>query len=224
MHGWTDIAGSKVSATSGFDPAMIVDYETHWRHLNPWSQRIVSSRAGVVLPSHDLYPEESLKKSAFYSDWVRPQEDIVAGGGVVIGRTPSGPFMFGGNVRGRDRERKHPMLMDVMRQMAPHLALAWRIGGTLLESQVRMALAVAAGPVSGAALILLRPDQTVVFADPRGEQILSAGEFCRIGRSGRFGFRDANAQDALMVALRNLGAGDLPVVLKVPAAGGAPPI
>lgn len=224
LHGWTNAEGSVVSATTGYDPAMITLYERHLRRLNPWTQKIIHSRAGIVLSSQELYPEEKLKKSLFYEEWIRPQENIVAGAGVVIGRTPSGPFMFGGNIRELDREIKHPQLLEMMGQIAPHLSLAWRIGRAMLEPQVRLAATDKNAGSPRAALILLRPDRTVAFSDSAGEELLGTEELCRVNHCGRLSLRHPVAENALASAMRDLAQGDAPVVLRVPAVNGWPSI
>lgn len=224
LHGWTDAEGAMLSATTGYDPAMIAQYERHLRRLNPWTQKIIQSPEGAVLSSEELYPEEKLKRSLFYEEWLRPQEDIVAGAGVVIGRTPSGPFMFGGNIRERDREIKHPYLLEMMGQLAPHLTLAWRVGRAMLGPQVQLIATETNAVGPRAALILLRLDRTVAFADDAGELLLGAEDLCKINYCGRFALRHLLAEDALAAAMRALANGDAPVVVRVPAVDGLPSI
>lgn len=224
IHGWTDAAGASLSATTGYDPAMLAEYERHLCRLNPWTQAISRAPVGLLLSSQQLQPEEKVRKSLFFEEWIRPQENIIAGAGVVIGRTPSGPFMFGGNVRQRDRETTHPKLIDVMGRLAPHLALAWRLARAISEPQIRLMAAEKVAVSSRAALILLRPDHTVVFADEAGEQILAAETLCRSDHLGRFSLRNPTAQSALEAAMHGLKQSTSQVALRSPRAKGCPPI
>lgn len=172
--------------------------------------------AGVVFPSQELCPERELKKTLVYEEWVRPQENISVGAGVVIDRTPSDPFMCGGNIRERDREAKHPRLIELMGRGAPHLTLAWQLGRAMSEPRIRLSAADEGAVSSRTALILLRTDRTIAFADETGEEWLSAGEQCRLDRFGRLAFRDALAERALATALRELARSCAPVTLRVP--------
>lgn len=224
IHGWTDAAGARFSATTGYDPAMVAEYQRRIARLNPWTQTIIRARVGVILASQQLHPEEKVRKSLFFEEWIRPQENIIVGGGVVIGRTPSGPFMFGGNIRERDREAKHPRLLELLGRLAPHLTLAWRLGQSMLEPQIRLAAADVGTESSRAALVLLRPNLTVAFADERGAKVLMAEELCRIDHRGRFSLRHSLAQRALIATVRALDKSDAPVAARVPAVDGQAPV
>ena len=214
IHGWTDVGGATFSATTGYDPAMIEKYQAGICRLNPWTQSIIHAPIGVPQPSQDLFPEDLLLKSLFFEEWVRPQENIVAGAGMVIGRTPSGPFMLGGNVRARDRESKQPKLLALMERLAPHLTLAWRLGQQMLEPELRLAACEidAASPRAG--MILLRPNRTVAFTDAIGERILAAQEILRLNRFGQVSLR--HSDPALGAVLRGLSYGAGPLVTRVP--------
>lgn len=222
IHGWTDAAGSNPATTTGYDPEMLAGYHRYLAQLNPWTQTIIRAPVGILLPSQELCSERMLKKTVFYEEWVRPQENISVGAGVVIGRTLSGPFMFGGNIRERDREIKHPKLIELMSNLAPHLTLAWQLGQAMFEPRIRLVTANEGAASSCAGLILLRTDRTIAFADEASEELLLAGESCRLDRLGRFAFRDALAERALATALRELAQSDAPVTLRVPRHEGCP--
>lgn len=224
IHGWTDTSGSSVATTTGYDPKMIASYHRYLAHLNPWSRTIKHAPVGVLLSSQELCPEQKLKKTLFYDEWVRPQENISVGAGVVIGRTPSGPFMFGANIRERDREIKHPRLIDLMGRLTPHLTLAWQLGQAMSEPRIRLAAADGGAVDSRAALILLRTNRTIAFLDEAGEEVLAAGRRCRLDRCGRLIFCDERAERALGTALRKLGQSDAPVTLGVPRSDGWPAV
>ncbi|MBB1492937.1 helix-turn-helix transcriptional regulator [Paracoccus sp. MC1854] len=216
IHGWTDTAGSNVGATTGYDPEMILRYHRGLGRLNPWTKTIIRAPVGVVLPSQELCTVGELKRTVFYEEWVRPQENISVGAGVVIGRTPSGPFMFGGNVRERDQENKQPKLIELMGRLTPHLTLAWRLAQTMFEPRLRFEAADEGAGSSGAALILLRHDRTVAFTDEAGERLLAAGGLCRVDRLGRFALRSELAERALARGLSELIRSDGPLALRVP--------
>ena len=73
----------------------------------------------------------------------------------------------------------------MMGRLAPHLTLARRLGRAMLEPQVRLASGQAGAGGSRAALILLRPDKTVAFADEAGELALAVQDICRVDFRGR---------------------------------------
>ncbi|WP_299822940.1 helix-turn-helix transcriptional regulator [uncultured Jannaschia sp.] len=223
IHGWTDTSGSTFATTTGYDPEMLAIYR-HLARSNPWSRTIINAPVGVVLPSQALCPEQKLKKTLFYDEWIRPQENISVGAGVVIGRTRSGPFMFGANIRERDRQEKHPRLIELMGRLAPHLTLAWQLGQAMFEPRIRLVAADAGAASSRAALILLRTDRTIAFADEAAENLLAAGRQCRLDRVGRLVFIDKRAERALSVALQELARSDRQVALKVPRSEGSPAV
>ena len=85
IHGWTDAAGSSFSTTTGYNPEMIAKYHRGLARLNPRTRTIIRAPVGVLLPSQELCPERKLKRTLFYEEWVRPQENISVGAGVMIG-------------------------------------------------------------------------------------------------------------------------------------------
>ncbi len=223
IHGWSEAGGGTCSVAAGYDPEMILAYRK-LSFLNPWAQSIVRAPVGVPLRSERLCPEEVLKKTLFYADWVRPQEDIVAGAGMVVGRTPAGAFMFGGNIPVRYREIGQPRLIVLMKRLAPHLSLAWQIGQSMLASKVQLA-AASASMTPAAAMILLRPDGTVAYADEAGERMLAEQALCGIHHGGCFSLRYPKAQEALSAALQNVQRGrGTPVAVTIPGFNGWPTI
>lgn len=217
LHGWTTTNGSSFTSTSGYDPDMLSRYHHELAKSNPWSGKITKSKLGLVVPSQELCPEGELKKTIFYNDWIRPQENISVGAGVVVWRSASGPFMFGGNVRESEQENKQPLLIELLKHLSPHVTMAWRLGEKLLESQVRIS-AVNDNMIDSRypALILLRTDKTIAFSDATGEALVSAGEECKVDHQGRFSFRHEIAERALAQALQCLVKSTSNVSLRVP--------
>lgn len=111
-----------------------------------------------------------------------------------------------------------------MSRLAPHLTLAWRLGQDMSEPRLRLAAADRHAVSSRAALILLRTDRTIAFADKAGEELLAVEEWCRLDRLGRFAFRDALRERALAMAMRELARSEAPVTLRTPGGESCPAV
>ena len=103
---WTDLPGALCAgfdgASSGFirvnptaqhlsfsafanrDPDYIKTYREHFVFKNVWNPIWERAPSGVALASEDIAPARLFRKTEFYNDWLRPQEDMEAGVGIRI--------------------------------------------------------------------------------------------------------------------------------------------
>jgi DNA-binding CsgD family transcriptional regulator len=159
-------------AGHGYDPDYISTYRAHYNKINAWAPGFMQKPVGVVVDSEDMYPSHALKRTEFYNDWLRPQEDIIHGGGAAIFRDETRMVALGGNIRERDCEALKAPWLRMVGYLIPHLRQAFDISRALTGARLE-------------SLVLSQSD----LRDLPGIAVLSA--------TGRLLFANAPAEDML---------------------------
>ncbi len=197
--------------TSQYDPDYLRTYDEYYGAKNGWAPGFAAAPVGQPVPTKKLWDWAHMQHSEFYNDWVRPQQDIVAGGGAVLFRESDRIMVFGGNIPRRDGERLEKRWLELAGLLIPHVQQAFEIGRMLDTARIQTFAAqqLQAGPE--AALLLLAADRRILWADAGAQALLAAGNPLRQDLGGRLGLADPAAEAALgraLTALRH-GSGDL---------------
>ncbi|KAF0676909.1 helix-turn-helix transcriptional regulator [Profundibacterium mesophilum] len=186
----------------GYDPYYADAFTTHYSHQNPWAKSFTTAEIGKPISAGEMYPEADLLRTEFYHDWVRPQEDIRGGGGIILDRTKRTNLLIGGNIRQRDRDRIEADWLALLARLAPLMRHAWTLGRTLATARLERDL-LAAQPAVDPTLILLDIERRPGFTNMRGARMLEAGDILRHAPDGRVSFRDDQAQRRLAALSRS---------------------
>lgn len=108
-----------------YSEEFVATYTQHYAAISPFVASLMTMPLGVALDVRDLFSYEELERTEFYNDWMRPQEDIFAGGGVALFRNASRLIHFGVHVRRKDEEHKLPQLFRLLDLLTPHLRNAF---------------------------------------------------------------------------------------------------
>jgi hypothetical protein len=87
MHADTAAGAPQRSVVSGYDPAFLRLWDAHYERINAWAAGFVSGPVGQPRYSAWMCDDATLTRTEFYADWVRPQDDLIGGGGIVLKRT-----------------------------------------------------------------------------------------------------------------------------------------
>ena len=201
----TDL-GARVS---GYDPDFMRSYHDYYFAKNIWADAMLASEVGVPTLGRSVCSHEELYKTEWYNDWVRPQEDILGGGGVVLFKENRRIFSIGGNIRSRDLERFEQSWMELMALLAPHLQQAFEmmrtITGRALEQQAHVG---APDPVTSGCFAVTG-DRHIVHADRNGEMLLEKGVFLRRDMMGRLVFAQWPHERSFQAKLAEVTASEL---------------
>jgi len=185
------------AAFSGYGKEHIDSWNAHFGFHNAWAPGFSEASVGQTISTEAMCATDVLHRTEFYNDWVRPQEDISSGGGVVLAKNETSFFALGGNIRARD----HDTLQALLQRLTPHLqnalAISRRIGGLQIENA---ALARAGVGADGAVLVLDGAGR-LIHANAAAQTRLARGTILRSDMRGRVGFADAAANRRLAEAL-----------------------
>jgi DNA-binding CsgD family transcriptional regulator len=148
-----------------------------------------------------MYPDDLFTRTEFYADWVRPQGDLIGGGGMVVARSALAVFKVGACIRARDRERVEARFLAILDALAAPLAHGWEVSRRLAEA----ALPGAGEP--GAVAVLVDTGGRLRHATPAAEIEIGAGELLRLTPGGLLRLADASADLHLSRAVAAVARG-----------------
>lgn len=192
-------------AYSHFAPEAVQSYLTHYAALNPWAKAYALAAPGVPFAAEALCSRAQLERTEFWADWVRPQEDIAAGAGMVLLRDADRVFAIGGNIRRRDEARLQPRWMRLLGLLGPLMQHALEMNRTLALGRVELAARSLAGAVAPPAVLLLDTHGHVRHANAAAQALLGHGAGLRLAPGDRLQLPQPH-QARLAQALRALDA------------------
>lgn len=185
----------------GYDQHFGDAYLHHFQHINPWWAGWARTPVGKTIRTSDACSDAEMRRSEFYNDWVRPQEDIIGGGGQVLLRDPTRSFYLAGNIPQRFRDRTETPFVETVARLAPLLRHALEVNRTILGLQIRILVAGSGGENQETALLLVDHKHRVLHANATGVAWMLAGKLLRYAPTGTLAFPDADAQAAFQASL-----------------------
>lgn len=195
-------AGSRRGAimlASGIPEAVQRDYSSHFAPLNPWMALVSSTPIGEGIVGEQILARDHFERTEYYNDFLKRHEQETSVGVTV--RHDDGCFFLLSVLSGdKDFDRNRRRARHLTR-IAPHLRrvsdfyqreAAGSFGG----------LADGVGEISGIATLVVNAAARVIYASPRGEDMLAAGDFLGVDVAGLVSFRDSMAQSVFDHALR----------------------
>src|SRR5688500_18641723 len=77
-----------------FNTEFMSDYEAHYGALDPWNTRVMQWPVGVAAATYALMPEDELRRTEFYQDYLR-QTGVFRGLGGLVERKNGRIAVFG---------------------------------------------------------------------------------------------------------------------------------
>lgn len=186
---------------AGYDEAYLASYAEHYCHINPWAHGWISGTAGVTTHVEEMCPRDTLIKTEFYADWVKPQEDVITGGGILVAKSEHRMFALGGNIRARDGEKLEADWLRLLEHIKPHLSQAFEISRALTgKSLAEEAMAQEAG------ILLLGRAGDILYASRMARQAIKDGHVLREDHQGRLRFAAAEDDMIFRAALSRLAS------------------
>lgn len=221
LFGFDIPAGISLGLTAaGYAPDFIRTYDDYYGTMNAWAVGFAKGEPGAVLSSEWMCPKEELFRTEFYNDWIRPQEDVAAGGGAILFKDESRMLAFGGNIRLKDQEKLEGPWLRTVELLIPHLQQAFEISRALAGQSLELDLLRRGDARDGTGVLLLADNGFVLYANEAGQAMLREGGVLRDDQAGRATFNDADAAGALEHCLNALRRGEMPVAASFSAGEG----
>lgn len=195
LIGYDNLTGTAPLAyASGYDPQILELYWAHYANKNPFAANFAKCPVGDVISAHQLCPPETLKKTGFYADLLRPMEDITGGGGSMLALDADRMFLLGGNMRAKDRDRYEGDWLRLCAKLTPvvrqSLEISRTISGLSFEKWAAEQLLLG----DETAVFVIDSDLRIHYACAQGHGLLEKGSLVGVGYSGRLEFRTQRVQ------------------------------
>lgn len=176
---------------AGWDPDGLQTYHDYFAELNPWARMNVAMQPGMVGVSDMALPRQELFRTEFYNDWLRHQEDIVAGPAMICYRSASNYVALVAACRARGVDDTLPEMVRTLEELSPHLTRA---------IEISTALVGAGGDLAGQlrdnryAIVLIHRSGKAGFINRSGEQLMREGDFLSIGHDRKLHSANSDLQ------------------------------
>lgn len=203
------------SVASGYDSAAGESWDRYYSRINVWAPGMLSMPVGIPWLGERICSFDTLRRTEFYNDWVRPHGDIAGGGAIVLDRSPGKLTILGGNFPRKYRERLDPAWQFDLALFGPAIRHALTVNGMMLGLRLERMLAREGIATDGMAVLLVDRQGRLVFADEAGARMGEAGDIVRFRPNARLGFSDETLA-AAVERLRHDETAVAPVVRRLP--------
>lgn len=188
----------------GYGQDYIASYLDYYGSFNPWAPAFETMALGKPASAERMRPAKIVERTEFYADWIRPQEDVIGGGGLVLFRETDRFVAFGGNCRRRDIETLEPEWIEFVAQLSPHLRQTFELSRAMIGQSFRTEVETGSTQQGNSAVYLLNPQGRVLFRGGRAAELSAAGNLLREDRNSVLHFNAAGPASRLSRALHDL--------------------
>jgi DNA-binding CsgD family transcriptional regulator len=188
---------------SGHDPEFIRSYIDYYAALNPYPAFADQFSKVEVRTLESSIPYSDLAHTEYFQDWIRPQEDLRTGTGMVLSNEPASLCVVGTLQPWRHAEVLDPLAMEVMTDLAPVFQQAWRLCGSTAARAFDTG-AVVSG-ISGEIVLALNANRRIAHLNGAGETALVEGRWLTADHAGRVHLTNAEADRRLGLLLARIG-------------------
>ncbi len=189
----------------GYDPDFIASYRAEFSSINPWTRAVIKGGVGIIQVSESIVDPDTLLRSRFYNEWLRPQEDIRTGAGVTLQKTRSRMIRLSCNIRERDRERL-PALVETLTSLTPHLQSALSMTCDLIPRKYDRQLSSVLEALPGPAWVLDEFGK-IFLANRLADKLHRSVDSFVNARAGMLFLNDTDADRALQRSLSGISRG-----------------
>ncbi len=205
LFGFDLLSGRDLGAiVGGWDPDALGPWFDHFSPLNPYPPAAAGLPVGAVVGTDQLVPAEDLARSEYYNDFLRPQDDLASGTGVLLADKPDAFFTIGSMHPARHRERLDREAMEVISDLAPDLMQAWTLAGIVADHRLLRGEVL---PDTGGTTMIVDTNLRPLYVSPAAERALDRGDLVQHRPDGCIALTGAAAQDWLDAACRLCAAG-----------------
>ncbi|WP_207102434.1 helix-turn-helix transcriptional regulator [Paracoccus shandongensis] len=202
-----------LSVAGSFDPAFAQSYLAYYHRINPFMPLSAALPQGGARVSPMDLPEEALRRTEFYNDWLRPQDDLSIAVAVKSRSHGNRSLVLSLNIRRRDGDRAALRAQHLLDRLEPHLSHAFQV------AEIVSALSLQSGQAGAGdgGLMMVDDGLSLVWADAGAA--LQEGRVFRLDPFNRLMFLNGAVQDWARAACRTSG-GAKPLARAVQAADG----
>lgn len=200
IHGVSALSEVPFLAVAGsFDPAFERSYAAHFHRINPFMPLSAAIPHGRARVSPMDLPDDVLRRTEFYNDWLRPQEDLSLAVAVKSRPHRDRTVVLSLNIRRCDGDPMALRAQRLLDRLEPHLTHAFHVAE--IVSTLSLGDRQADGNDGDAGGLLMVDDKlSLIWADPGAMR--QDGTVFRLDPFRGLTFRDDAVQDWARAACR----------------------
>ncbi|WP_419907283.1 helix-turn-helix transcriptional regulator [Hoeflea sp.] len=166
---------------AGWDPEGLDQYHQYYAALNPWMKMNLALPVGAVGVSDIALRRDELVKTEFYNDWLRHQEDIIAGPAMICYRSPDRFVAMVAACRRGGVDNALPQMTELLQALSPHITHAITISSALAGGN-----GVSAGHLDSSphAIFLINRSGKVGFHNSAAQTLLRHDRIVKVSTNG----------------------------------------
>ena len=180
-----------LSVSGSFDPDFALSYLAHYQNVNPFMPLSAEIPERQVRMSPSDIPQEKLRRTEFYNDWLRPQEDLSFAVALKSSPYQGRTLVLSLNIRQRDCDKFALRAQQVLERLEPHVSHAFQVAETIsmLSAHSRN---FDGGRSWAGGMLILDEKLSLLWAEPKA--ISHDGEVFRVNSFRRVTFCDSAVQ------------------------------
>jgi hypothetical protein len=192
---------NQIAASHRYEAKVLRALEDRYAAINPWMPKKMLMSSGTLHRTEELYPEDELVKTEFYTDLMAPN-DLFKGFGITLFNDRR--FSFLSIIRSKKVGAPIAAELHLLAQLTPHLQRALQVRERLELSSPLGAPALAALDELKRGVVFVGPNRLMIYANQAAERILACRDglfldgkgVCRASRAAEQAFSTAPLEDA----------------------------
>jgi DNA-binding CsgD family transcriptional regulator/PAS domain-containing protein len=173
MYGFDGVRGAMdFTYNFGSDPAFIQSYDRYYGRINPYPNLALSMPPGKVAMAADALDTETLCRTEFFNDWMRPQEIPAEYFGMLVHKHGSRGVVMGLAPQAALLNRNQHIYLRQLRLLMPHMARAAELNRIAAVGRQTVRVLGAALEALAAGAFLIDRAGRIVLANQRGEALM----------------------------------------------------
>lgn len=190
--------------SSQYDPDFIRSFRSYYGQKNAWVTGFSKADVGQTMRSEAMVETEVLVQTEFYNDWVKPQENIISGGGTMLYKDADHMVAVGGNIRAKDQDRLQLPFLELLQALSPQLVHAISVNRAMASASLQKQVLDQLGGPFDTGVLVIGPSGAIVFANDPAQYLLEDGQVVGVDQLNKVVFANVQAQQRLEQAIKSL--------------------
>lgn len=195
-------AQAPVVISHGLEDSYAESYGENYNRLNCWAPRFSQRRPGEVFKIANVMETRDLVRTEFYNDWLKPQDNLSGGAGVILTANGETAFCLGTTVRFRNLEKNEEIAAQWIGKLLPFVLQAQQVSRALDGLKLESFAARQNLNAGGAAIFVISAKRTLLqMNDVAHEMLEQLDGPVHLLPGNRIGMREMSVEDHLDIAI-----------------------
>lgn len=181
--------------SSRFEPSSLKAYNEHYAARNPWMPKAAIRPIGIGVRAEQMLPRQTLEKTEFYCDFLKPQR-LQTGVGVTVVRDGGTSFLLSVLCEDIDDSQINKAA-DTLTRLAPHLRRAFGYFKRHAAEEAVTGLARSIFDLTCVGVLLVDSEMRPIAKNAIAERALSEGHGIGVNVAGRIRIASDEATRAM---------------------------